>query len=81
MTCSLKPQFRFSRCEKGKGHHVLRFFHNVCYDKFRNECTDFYWRFIGGSAWRACSQGQARRSVRCMRILQRPYLQGFTLSR
>jgi len=56
MTCSLKPQFRFSRCEKGKGHHVLRFFHNVCYDKFRNECTDFYWRFCLESLQSGASQ-------------------------
>jgi hypothetical protein len=59
---------------------ALRFFHYVCYDKSRNERTNSYWRFIGGFARRACSQGQSRRTVRCMRILQSPCLQGFTLS-
>src|SRR5881409_2515578 len=34
----------------------------------------------GGFARKACSQGQSRRTVRRMRNLQRPYLQGFTVS-
>src|SRR5258708_1037937 len=45
-----------------------------------HEWTDFYRRFTGGFARKACSQGQPRRTVRCMRILQSPCLQGFTLS-
>jgi hypothetical protein len=54
---------------------ALRFFHHVCYDKSRDERTDFYRRFTGGFARKACSQGQPRRTVRCMQILQTPCLQ------
>src|SRR5437016_478687 len=35
-----------------------------------HERTDFYRRFAGGFARRACSQERTRRPVRCMRILQ-----------
>jgi hypothetical protein len=37
---------------------VLRFFHYVRYDKFRNERTNFCRRFTGGFARKACSQGR-----------------------
>jgi len=45
-----------------------------------HERADFYGRFTGGFAKRACSQRHPRQPVCCMRILQRPYLEGFRLS-
>src|SRR6266480_1592772 len=59
---------------------VVRLFGASVLGYISHERTDFYRRFTGGFARKACSQGQPGRTVRCMRILQRPYLQGFTLS-
>jgi hypothetical protein len=58
---------------------ALRFFQYVCYDKSRNDRTDFYWQFMGSSSRKDCYCVQSRRTVRCMRILQSQCLQGFTL--
>jgi len=46
-----------------------------------HERTDFYGRFMGGFGRDSCYRMHRKRTVRYMRILQSPYLQGFTLSR
>jgi hypothetical protein len=38
-------------------------------------------RFMGGFGRDSCYRMRRKRNVRYMRILQRPYLQGFTVSR
>ena len=53
---------------------------HICASMSLHERGYFYRRFTGDFAGKACSQGHSRRSVRCMRILQSPCLQGFTLS-
>jgi len=45
-----------------------------------HERTDFYGRFMGGFGRDRCYRMHRKRTVRYMRILQSPYLQGFTLS-
>jgi hypothetical protein len=37
--------------------------------------------FMGGFGRDSCYRMHRKRNVRCVRILQSPYLQGFTLSR
>ena len=46
----------------------------------RISAPNSYWRFMGSSSRKDCYRRQARRTVRCMQILQSHYLQDFTLS-
>ena len=55
---------------------LLRLSTHLCYYESRMSALIF----MGGSGRKNCYRKQSRRTVRCMQILQTPYLQAFTLS-
>ena len=69
---------RIRPCEKTRVNMTQR---PVCVSIKLHERADFYRRFTGGFARKACSQGHSRHSMRCMQILQPLNLQDFILSR
>ena len=77
------PEFRVRICCHDSSRFVrtlLRLRHVSVLVGISHERADFYGRFMGGSSRKNCYCRQSRRTVRCMRILQSPCLQGFRLS-